>query len=85
MIIVAVVALLIGAYSGYAYEKAKLMPMMEAQRMDMQKQLDQAKMLEEKGGDTMIDESKDDKMMEPTGAMEDDKMTVSPTDTMMKK
>jgi hypothetical protein len=76
IVVVGVVALLIGAYSGYAYEKAKLMTMMETQRMDMQHQIDQAKMMEEKS---------DDSMMDPTGAMEDDKMMVSPTDSMIKK
>jgi hypothetical protein len=74
--VIVVVALLLGAYGGYAYEKAKLLTMMDTQRMDMQKQIDDAKMVQENS-------MNDDKMISPTEMMMH--TTVTPTDTMMKK
>ena len=43
MWVLVVVALLVGAYGGYAYEKAKFVKLMEGQRMDMQRQIDDLK------------------------------------------
>ncbi len=45
MWILVVIALFVGAYAGYAYEKAKFVKLMATQRMDMQKQIDNAKMV----------------------------------------
>ena len=86
IVLVAVVALLVGAYAGYAYEKSKLMKMMEVQRMDMEHQLDQAKMENTK----MLDAEERGDTIAPTSTMMkdkvDDKMTVTPTvDKMMDK
>lgn len=44
MWILVIVALFVGAYGGYAYEKAKFVKLMAAQRDDMQRQIDDAKL-----------------------------------------
>lgn len=38
-----VIALLVGLYAGYAYEKNKFVGLMENQRVDLQRQIDEAK------------------------------------------
>jgi|SRR6185369_3131263 len=42
--ILVIIALAVGAYGGYAYEKAKFVKLMLAQQVDMQRQIDNAKM-----------------------------------------
>ena len=44
MWVLVVLGLIVGAYAGYAYEKSKLVKLMTTQRMDMQKEIDNAKM-----------------------------------------
>lgn len=73
VVIIVVVALLIGAYAGYAYEKSKLVRMMETQRMDLQKQVDDAKMMNE------------NKQVTPTATMMEDNSTLTPTEGVMMK
>lgn len=73
VVIIVVVALLIGAYAGYAYEKSKLVRMMETQRMDLQKQIDDTKMMNE------------NKQIAPTDTMMESSSTVTPTEEVMMK
>lgn len=73
LVIIVVVALLVGAYAGYAYEKSKLVRMMETQRMDLQKQIDDTKMMNES------------KLVAPTDAMMESSSTVTPTEEVMMK
>lgn len=54
MWLLVVVALAVGAYGGYAYEKAKFVKLMDAQRVDMQRQIDDAKRV---SSDSMINSS----------------------------
>jgi uncharacterized membrane-anchored protein YhcB (DUF1043 family) len=52
--ILIIIALLVGLYAGYYYEKQKLNNLMSVQRADMQRQIDDAKMLNKQVRPTVI-------------------------------
>lgn len=63
MWILVVVALLVGAYAGYYYEKTKLIKMMMVSQSDMQKQIDALKM---ENGQLMKKWTMENEKMQPT-------------------
>lgn len=79
-----IIALLVGAFGGYYYEKTKLTTRMSMMQADMQKQVDDTNMKYDQLMKTQT--AGTDKMMqpssEPTGAMM--KTNTSPTEAMMK-
>ena len=69
MWILVVVALLVGAYAGYYYEKTKLVNMMTAQRSDMQRQIEESKMKRANDEEPVKGDDKTMETPEPTGVM----------------